>query len=496
MALGSLSKIGKGVTSLFKAKEASHARELSARFSDELNILDFGADPTGTESSDNALSEAKKRLEGTGGHIYFPKGKYSLSPFVVPKGVYLRGDGIAHSVFFNAGDFRGTSLLVETPDGGVSCDLQSNSSGCGLKSLSILHVGGNSPVAICRVSGVLYPLLDDVELEPLEEGRGAGLLLEHNSQFETLYGLFNKVKSIGCAYGLLHRGVANANTFIAPDFGGTVQAIYLTGKDNRVCSGETFIGGSVEMVYSEDLNHIFIPKSTGIIDYNFPVDVYAVVIANFEEGTNVTFEGTYWEIGKVPPSFSGDNGTHPVVPVILAGSSMKGLSIIGGMHCFLWDHNSTGTYFRTAQYRYYKSNSQVANLYRTSLGMTIPNNTLTPISFNQVPIDSDSIYYDASSSRFQIRESGTYMISGLFTVDAFTTSTDFLFLRVDSSDAEPNTQGANVKVQQGSQGQCSISTVLKVDTGDWFTLSIKQVSGNIQAMSLSVESNYVSIIKL
>jgi hypothetical protein len=63
-----------------------------------VNVLDYGADPSGTLSSSVAIQAAL--TAGAGGSVYFPIGNYKLSAYVViPNNTYVYGDGVGSRLF-------------------------------------------------------------------------------------------------------------------------------------------------------------------------------------------------------------------------------------------------------------------------------------------------------------------------------------------------------------------------------------------------------------
>ena len=62
------------------ATGSTQARTLADRFSERVNVLDFGADSTGASSSRTALIDAIAAAP-SGGVVYIPRGTYSGIPF-------------------------------------------------------------------------------------------------------------------------------------------------------------------------------------------------------------------------------------------------------------------------------------------------------------------------------------------------------------------------------------------------------------------------------
>lgn len=89
MALNVLTKIGKGVTSWFKVKGATHARFLEDKLSDTVSVLDYGAVSGGSID----CTEAFRKAILSGKHIIVPSGRYLIrGTLTVPEsGLNLSG---------------------------------------------------------------------------------------------------------------------------------------------------------------------------------------------------------------------------------------------------------------------------------------------------------------------------------------------------------------------------------------------------------------------
>lgn len=74
------------VNGLVKSTGSNTARTLANRFADVVNVLDFGADPTGAVSSTIAIQAAVN----TGKNVYFPTGKYLTTSTIT---ISTRGQG-------------------------------------------------------------------------------------------------------------------------------------------------------------------------------------------------------------------------------------------------------------------------------------------------------------------------------------------------------------------------------------------------------------------
>jgi Pectate lyase superfamily protein len=113
------------------------------------NVLDFGADPTGSSDSTTAIQEALNAASAAGGgDAYAPAGSYLVTPpsatvpaLVIPSNVTLRGDGIGASTLVKNGNGH---LLDFSGPGPVSQDTN-YSVWQGLRELAI---NGNSKTGL------------------------------------------------------------------------------------------------------------------------------------------------------------------------------------------------------------------------------------------------------------------------------------------------------------------------------------------------------------
>lgn len=100
----------------------SVARSVTSKLQDSVNVLDFGADPTGTTDSTTAFLNAAASLGSNGGTVRF-KGWYLInSAMTLPDNVMLVGEGVnaaaAAYTPFTAAAFP--SALVLNPAGGIT----------------------------------------------------------------------------------------------------------------------------------------------------------------------------------------------------------------------------------------------------------------------------------------------------------------------------------------------------------------------------------------
>lgn len=139
------------------ASGSTTARTLSARFGERVNVLDFGADPTGTSDSTAAIALAAAALPN-GGVIYFPAGTYlkdaNQTGFT---NIYFEGEHRTRTIIRARVQATTTSTLLISTGNNLSCSnltLDCNWQNLrehGKKIGAILLNGDNCSVVGCRI---------------------------------------------------------------------------------------------------------------------------------------------------------------------------------------------------------------------------------------------------------------------------------------------------------------------------------------------------------
>jgi hypothetical protein len=89
---------------------------LASRFADVINVVDFGADPTGATSSTTAINNAIALLNTNNGVLYFPEGTYTVSgalTTITASGCMIIGAGRGGTVIANSSASGNTITLSE-----------------------------------------------------------------------------------------------------------------------------------------------------------------------------------------------------------------------------------------------------------------------------------------------------------------------------------------------------------------------------------------------
>jgi hypothetical protein len=116
-AIGATSSI-----QFLNSNSGASARAVSSKLQDVVNVLDFGADPTGATDSSTAFSNAAAALGTSGGIVRFRGWFLINSALTLPAGVVLQGDGVSvgqiNSNLYTPANY--TSALVLNPTGGIT----------------------------------------------------------------------------------------------------------------------------------------------------------------------------------------------------------------------------------------------------------------------------------------------------------------------------------------------------------------------------------------
>jgi hypothetical protein len=100
-------------------------RTLANRFAETVNVLDYGADPTGNVDSTSAIQSAINKVQTIGqGAVYFPKGTYiaNSSLSISSNNVFLIGECVSGTFLYTfkiSGDFITFSGSTSTPISGL-----------------------------------------------------------------------------------------------------------------------------------------------------------------------------------------------------------------------------------------------------------------------------------------------------------------------------------------------------------------------------------------
>ena len=141
-----------------------------------VNVLDFGATGDGVTDDTAAIQAAIDSLATTGGEVFFPSGRYSITGInVLTNSITLTGTGKAAPFNANVGvSSMLASVLVYASATGNAVTLGQTGASCQSCSVVNLSIWGNTTGYLLSVTGN-HLLFDQLFLE--QEGTGGGLYL-------------------------------------------------------------------------------------------------------------------------------------------------------------------------------------------------------------------------------------------------------------------------------------------------------------------------------
>jgi hypothetical protein len=148
---------------------------------DWLNVVSYGADPTGINDSAPAINAALAALPAGGGTVYLPAGTYKLSSATTPMGLgqYLRGAGMSATTVKLASAAGAVPALTVTAPGG------SVSQFAGIRDLTVDITGAASGATGVQAGNILQLQLRDVYVRGASGFGNNGIhFLNNNSHTE------------------------------------------------------------------------------------------------------------------------------------------------------------------------------------------------------------------------------------------------------------------------------------------------------------------------
>lgn len=282
-----------------------------------------------------------------GGVVDIPCGEFLCNKLTLKNKVILNGQGNSHSSVYFVGSSNklGTLLLIDGQAGDDCIIFQGNTSFSGLKNISIFNNNSNPIRAVVNIPGVLYPVMENVEISSkLHANNTVGLQLSASTtspNWETLYGVYNNVSVITNAAVGVHTALKilglspvlrpNASRFIGGHFQGYSLSLLLDGAlPNSAPQGISFLGTTFESYYNVAQEVIFVPNSTGMNAFEAGIDRYAITWIHLKQANQVSFIGCYVEDGNSVFTYDdGINGVHPSFPMIVIDAGVSQTTFVG-----------------------------------------------------------------------------------------------------------------------------------------------------------------------
>jgi hypothetical protein len=431
---------------------------------------------------------------------------YVVGEIVKPQGVTIVGKGKSHWAFYrDLGVYSGTLIISVVQANQWAVTFQGFVRGHGgIKDLSWYEQSTNAISGICNITGILNPILENVEFASLGTARGEGLRLARESTTElTIYGSFRNVVVKNCYDGLVILGDTISNTFDGGEFSGKHQSLRME-LDVKKPQNITFSGTTFESTWDPAVNEIEfldLAASRFVRGVTTNEPLYICKFMSIKDAKGIAFSGGYAENGGMPATYDdGVNGTHPIYAVIAIEPSTplnaKGVEFTGfAWNCFLLDKGfATKASGLPSEIDYDNSVKSLFTV-RSNNADSIPNSSLTTVVFSgsQPDLQASVFDYDETTGILTFNEAGKYDVVARISYNYFSPSSAENYLRVV---ANLNYKGSNIEKVGGSVLSSEINCVVSVDVGDTMYIQAYQSSGSTRVISSSLEDNYLQVRKL
>ena len=481
----------------------------------EVNVLDYGADPTGLTDSRAAIQAAIDfAAANNGGIVFVPSGSYVCSSgLILKRGVNLVGEGTVHHAFYINPAFTktGTVLLVTAPAGGDCIKFESNVKGhFGIYNMSIFDNGSAAIRSVCNISGILHPRLEDVEFGCLNTARGTGLYISNepalppfSGQSTTLYGAFRNVVVVNVQDGLSIFNDCNSNAFFGGSIQGTRYVLYMTGT-YAIPLANCFTGVAFEAVYNAATQVIeYVPGADNIHGWTEKVNAYIVKFVEIDKARSTMFCGCYFENGAGPLTYNdGVNGTWDIASVVSLDpptiTDVDGTDFLAcSWNNYLYDKGLRTTADTLPFLNSYTTIKPAALVRRNTVAQTILSAAYTAIEVSgsiPIPADGAVIDYDTATKLATFRQRGVYLVSATVYFSSFAGAADFVHARIVTPGF--TYQGPNVVKAAGTTDiAVTVTCLVDVAVNDTCALEVFQNSGVNQTVANGPNLTYLTIVK-
>jgi hypothetical protein len=481
-----------------------------------INVLDYGADPTGVADSTSAIQTAINTASNAdGGIVFVPAGSYRCSSgLILKRGVNLVGEGTVHHAFYVNPAYNKTgSILLITGAAGADCiKFEGNVKGhFGIYNMSIFDNGNAAIRSVCNISGILHPRLEDVEFACIGTPRGVGLYISNEpavapftGQALTLYGVFRNVNTINVLDGIHIYNDCNTNVFLGGGIGGARYSLYMTGT-YAVPLANCFVGVAFETIYDPAFQDIaYVPGAANIHGWVEQTNAYVIKFIKIVKARGTMFSGCYFENGNSPATYNdGVNGSWPSVSVVAldapVANDINGTDFLAcSWNNYLFDKGLRTIADTLPSNNSYSTIYPAALVRRNTSAQTVASSTHVAVDVTgQTPIVTDGavIDYDPATKTATFKQRGVYMINATVLFSSFAGASVFTYARLNA--AGYLYYGPNVVKAAGTQDVgVTVSCVVQALSGETCLLEVFQNSGVDQTISSAPDRTYLSIVKL
>lgn len=485
----------------------AETRTVQSRLQDFVSVKDFGAVGDGVTDDTAAIQAAIDAARAdNGGSVLLPAGSYVCSSTITLKqGVNLVGEGRAHHPIYAGGDKLGSVLLITVGAGQDAFVFESAVKGhFGVYNLSIFEAGSAAFRSIVNITGVLHPVMEDVEVACLNTRRGLGVLIQDDGAGAlTLYGSFRNLTAHNVIDGIKILNDCNANSFVGGSINCSRWAIIMDGTTSFPVA-TSFTGMSFEGMYvAADADVDFFTSPLGIQGWDITqTNGYRFNFLKIIKARTTIFSGCYFELGGYPnPYDDGVNGSHPAIATVaIEPATASDARSTGFYNCrfsggFLYDSGENTRANNLAGPINYSSEKPSFLSLRRATSQTITAFAWTTIAYTSSPAGDLSIKYDGTTT-VTFTQSGTYMVTANIGFAATTATSDYVQARIVC--AGTNYVGPNFPKTSASNLETgvTVSALVNVAIGDTLTVQTFNASSSGSMDTAASGANDLYIVKI
>ena len=482
-------------------------RSVQSRLRDFVSVKDFGAVGDGVTDDTAAVQAAIDAVRAAGGGtVLLPAGSYVCSSQIILKqGVNLVGEGRAHHPIYAGGDKRGSVLLIEASAGQDAFVFESATKGhFGAYNLSIFETGSAAFRSIINITGILHPVLEDVEVACLNTRRGLGVLIQDNGAGAlTLYGSFRNLVAHNVIDGIKILSDCNANSFVGGSINCSRWALIMDGTTSYPVA-TSFTGMAFEGIYvAADADVNFFTSPLGVQGWDITqTNGYRFNFLNIIKARTTIFSGCYFELGGYPSPYNdGVNGSHTAIatvaiePATASNVRSTGFYNCRFSGCFIYDSGENTRANNLAGPTNYSSEKPSFLSLRRATSQTITAFAWTTIAYTSSPSGDDSVKYDGTTT-VTFTQSGTYMVTANIGFAATTATSDYVQARIVCAGTNyigpnfPKTSASNLETG------ATVSALVSVAVGDTLTVQTFNASSSGSMDTVASGANDLYIVKI
>ena len=480
------------------------ARSAQAKMRERYSPEDTGA--VGVDLTDDKakIDQAITNLTTAGGLLEFDSKTYycATPPATIPAHLNVTGKGRAHEAFYATGSTSGTVLKIVGAAAGTCLKFEgtTNARGGGrIENMSIYAEGTAAITDILRVTGALHTSFTNLEISNPDARKGIGLnLLRNGAGASVIYSTFTKVNiNEKCAIGLQMDGDINGNVFNNCAIQGTEVALLMKATAFTPVSN-TFNGCQIENTYNTAMEHEWLAAGTHIQGYPpNTAGLYAVKLVKLSGGDATTFNGTYFECGGTPGTYT--DGVHGVLSLVPVVSVESGVTNTHFLNCkwaaYLLDRGTRTRADGLIATPDYWTKAAPRCLRRTNVATAIGSSSFTAIPFaTSLEEDAGSFSWDAGAVVLNVLRAGLYLITAEVAIESWAAASDWCYLRITCAGGQVF-QGPNMGARAAGVTQGATCTAMVSFTAGQ-TIKVEAFTGEATTVVADLTYNRLMVVQL